>query len=111
MPNKNTYYIYLNDRKEMNPTMNSTFCGQCIIVYLYKNQQDALFTLFIPINNLYMFQAGLLLIIRRYYSVYKANEICHMLISTGCYQDWSETAIGVYHANAGYYQDRSENPT
>jgi hypothetical protein len=46
--------------------------GPCIIVHLYnKDQQDALFTLScILINNLYMFLAGLLLIIRRYYSVY-----------------------------------------
>jgi hypothetical protein len=36
-----------------------------------KNKQDALFTLsFTPINNLYMFRAGLLLIIRSYCSVY-----------------------------------------
>jgi hypothetical protein len=37
------------------------------------DQQDALFTFsYISINNLYMFQAGLLLIIRKYYSVYTA---------------------------------------
>ena len=36
-----------------------------------KNQQDALFySQFILIINLYMFQAGLLLIIRRYFTVY-----------------------------------------
>jgi hypothetical protein len=53
-------------------------CGPCIVMYLYsKDQQDALFTFsFIPINNLYMFQADLLLIIRRYYSVHTANSIC-----------------------------------
>jgi hypothetical protein len=44
------------------------FCGPYIVIYLYnKDQQDALFTFsFIPINNLYMFRAGLLLIVRRY---------------------------------------------
>jgi hypothetical protein len=43
-----------------------------------KDQQDALFTFsFIPINNLYMFRAGLLPIIRRYDSVYTAVGICH----------------------------------
>jgi hypothetical protein len=42
------------------------FCGPCIPVYLYnKGKQDAIFTfILIPINNLYMFRAGLLLIIR-----------------------------------------------
>jgi hypothetical protein len=44
-----------------------------------KNQQDALFTYFqfISIINLYRFRAGLVLIIRRYCSVYPAAGICH----------------------------------
>jgi hypothetical protein len=59
------------------------FCGPCIIIYPYKDQQDALFTFsFIPINNLYLFRAGLLLIIRRYDSVYSA-------VGMSCvYVDW-----------------------
>ena len=34
-----------------------------------------------------MFQAGLLLIIRRYYSVYTATGTCHAFMLTGCWQD------------------------
>jgi uncharacterized membrane protein YobD (UPF0266 family) len=52
--------------------------GQNIIsVFLpNKNQQDALFySQFISIINLYMFRAGLLLITRRYLSVYTAAGV------------------------------------
>jgi hypothetical protein len=54
-------------------------------IYLYnKDQQVAPFTSsFIVINSLYMFRAGLQLIIRRYYSVYTANGTCHAYMSTG----------------------------
>ena len=41
---------------------------------------------FISIINLYMFRAGLLLIIRWYYSVYTAVYICHAFMLTGCWQ-------------------------
>jgi hypothetical protein len=46
-------------------------------VWRNKNQQDALFySQFVYIINLYTFRAGLLLIIRRYLSVYTANGMC-----------------------------------
>jgi hypothetical protein len=54
------------------------------IISYNKHQEGALFKFnFIPINNLYMFRAGLLPIIRRYCSVYTAPGICHAL-----YVDW-----------------------
>jgi hypothetical protein len=56
-----------------------------ILIFVGKNQQDALFTFsFIPINNFYMFQAGLLLVIRRYAAVYTAAGPCLGFLSTGC---------------------------
>jgi len=46
-----------------------------------KNQQDALFcSQFISIINIYMFRAGLLLIIMRYFSVCTAFGKCHALM-------------------------------
>jgi hypothetical protein len=58
-----------------------------------KNQKDTLFySQFISIINLYVFRAGLLLIMRRYFSVYTE-------IGMSCvYVDWL-LAVGSYCAN------------
>jgi hypothetical protein len=48
---------------------------------------------FISIINLYMFQAGLLLVIRRYYFVYTATGTCHAFMLTDCWQDQNGTGL------------------
>jgi hypothetical protein len=60
-------------------------CWLRIVIYpCNKNQQDAEFTFnYVSIINLCMFRAGLLLIIRRYYSVYAAIVVCHGFMLTG----------------------------
>ena len=56
------------------------------MIYLSnKNQQDALFySQFISIMNLYKFRADLLLIIRRYFSVYTATGMYIAFMLAGC---------------------------
>jgi len=50
-----------------------------------KNQQDAPFySQFISIINLYVFQVGLLLFIRRYFSVNAAVAMCHAFMLAAC---------------------------
>ena len=49
------------------------------------SQEDALFYCqFVSIINLYMFRAGLLLIIRRHLSAYTAFVMCHAFMLAGC---------------------------
>ena len=61
------------------------FCGPCNVINLCnKNHMDALFySQFFSIINPYTFQ-GLLLIIRRYFSVYTAIGMCHAFMLAGC---------------------------
>jgi hypothetical protein len=66
-----------------------TFCWSCIMIYTFnKNQQDAfIYSQIISIINLYMFRAGLLLIIRWHISVYTEVGMCHAFMLGGCWQD------------------------
>jgi hypothetical protein len=52
---------------------------------------------FISVINLYTFRADLLLIIRRYNSVYTTIGICHAFILTGCWQDRHSTKTHDIH--------------
>ena len=78
--------------------LNLMLCEPSIVIYLCnKNQQDALFcSQFISIFNLYMFRAGLLLIIRRYVSVYLAIAICHAFMLAEANINARHIAIAVY---------------
>jgi len=54
----------------------------CLVRAMRTNRIHYVLSVYLTIN-LYLFQAGLLLIIRRYYSVYRAIGMCHVFMLAG----------------------------
>ena len=65
----------------------------CDISVQYEPRGYTIYFQFVSVINLYMFKAGLLLVIRRYYSVYTAADICYALLLTGCWQGQNGTGF------------------
>jgi hypothetical protein len=70
------------------------------ISFQYEPTGCTIYFRFISITNLYMIRAGLLLIIRRYYSVETAICMCHAFMATGCLQDRSGNSTPSVNINA-----------
>jgi len=60
----------------------------------YEPTGCTIYSQFISIIELYMYRAGFLLIIRRYYSVYIAVGICRGFMLTGCWRNRDGTCRG-----------------
>jgi len=75
-----------------------TYCGKEDISQpiQYEPTGCTIYFQFISIINLYMFRVGLVLIIRKYCSVYIVVGICHAFMLTGCWQDRNGTNCCIY---------------
>ena len=75
-------FCLLPPEQENNHKLNVLLTVHRDLSLQQKPTRGTIYFQFISLINLYMFRAGLLLIIRRYYSVYTANCICHKFLPT-----------------------------